>query len=70
MNIKEFMAEFGIIDIKMRMLKVPELLAIQGFPKGYKLIGTQSEQKKFIGNAVEVTTSRRLCEALAERVAV
>lgn len=68
-TIKEFMAEYGIIDIKMRMLKVPELLAIQGFPKGYKLIGTQSEQKKFIGNAVEVTTSRRLCEALAERIA-
>ena len=69
-KIKEFMAAYGIIDIKMRMLKVSELLAIMGFPRGYKLVGTQSEQKKFIGNAVEVTTSRRLCEALAERVAV
>ena len=69
-TIKEFMAAYGIIDIKMRMLKVEELLAIMGFPRGYKLVGTQSEQKKFIGNAVEVTTSRRLCEALAERVAV
>lgn len=69
-TIKKFMAAYGIIDIKMRMLKVEELLAIQGFPKGYKLIGTQSEQKKFIGNAVEVTTSRRLCEALAERIAI
>ena len=69
-TIKEFMAAYGIIDIKMRMLKVSELLAIMGFPRGYKLVGTQSEQKKFIGNAVEVTTSRRLCEALAERSAV
>ena len=69
-TIKEFMAAYGIIDIKMRMLKVSELLAIMGFPRGYKLVGTQSEQKKFIGNAVEVTTSRRLCEALAERVVV
>lgn len=69
-TIKEFMAAYGILDIKMRMLKVPELLAIQGFPKGYKLIGTLSEQKKYIGNAVEVTTSRRLCEALAERIAI
>ena len=69
-TIKEFMAAYGIIDIKMRMLKVSELLAIMGFPQGYKLVGTQSEQKKFIGNAVEVTTSRRLCEALAERIAI
>lgn len=69
-TIKEFMAAYGIIDIKMRMLKVSELLAIMGFPHGYKLVGTQSEQKKFIGNAVEVTTSRRLCEALAERIAI
>lgn len=69
-TIKEFMANYGILDIKMRMLKVPELLAIQGFPKDYKLVGTLSEQKKYIGNAVEVTTSRRLCEALAERVAI
>lgn len=69
-KIKEFMAAYGIIDIKMRMLTVEELLAIMGFPKGYKLVGTQSEQKKFIGNAVEVNTSRKLCEALAERSAV
>ena len=30
--------------------------------------GTQSEQKKFIGNAVEVNQSRVLCEALAKVV--
>ena len=29
---------------------------------------TQSEQKKFIGNAVEVNQSRVLCEALAKVV--
>lgn len=69
-KIKLFMAAYGIVDIKMRMLKVSELLAIQGFPADYKLVGTQSEQKKFIGNAVEVNQSRALCEALAERVAV
>lgn len=67
-KIKEFMAAYGITDIKMRMLKVPELLAIQGFPRDYKLVGTQSEQKKFIGNAVEVNMSRVLCEALAIRL--
>ena len=67
-KIKEFMALYGIIDVKMRMLKISELLSIQGFPKDYKLIGTQSEQKKFIGNAVEVNQSRVLCEALASKL--
>lgn len=60
-KIVEFMRLYGIGDIKMRMLKIPELKMIMGFPKDYKLIGTQAEQKKFIGNAVEVTMARALC---------
>ena len=67
-KIKEFMAMYNIIDIKMRMLKVSELKAIMGFPPDYVLVGTQSEQKKFIGNAVEVNQSRVLCEVLAEKL--
>ena len=63
-KIKEFMAIFGIIDIKMRMLNIQELKRIMGFPEDYTLIGTLAEQKKFIGNAVEVNMSRVLCEAL------
>lgn len=51
-KIKEFMAAYGIVDIMMRMLHVPELLQIQGFPKGYYLAGTKTDQKKFIGNSV------------------
>src|SRR5690606_10821601 len=51
-KIKEFMALYGISDIKMRMLKVPELILIQGFPEDYKLFGNQTDQKKFIGNSV------------------
>lgn len=65
-KIKEFMVIYNIIDIKMRMLKVSELKKIMGFPESYVLIGTQSEQKKFIGNAVEVNMSRVLCGALCE----
>lgn len=65
-KIKEFMAMYGILDIKMRMLKVDELKKIMGFPEDYVLIGTKCEQKKFIGNAVEVNMSRVLCEALSE----
>ncbi len=71
-KIKEFMIAYGIVDIKMRMLKIPELLRIQGFPEDYTLVGTQADQKKFIGNAVDVNVSRALAlanrEALAEFV--
>ena len=65
-RIKEFMALYGIVDVKMRMLNVSELKRIMGFPDTYVLIGTQAEQKKYIGNAVEVNMSRVLCEALCE----
>lgn len=67
-KIKEFMAMYGIIDIKMRMLNIGELKRIMGFPADYVLYGTQAEQKKFIGNAVEVNMSKVLCEALAEKL--
>lgn len=62
-KIKEFMALYGIIDIKMRMLFVDELKQIQGFPKNYVLKGTKTDQKKFIGNAVEVNQAKALVEA-------
>lgn len=67
-KIKEFMALYGIADIKMRMLKIPELKRIMGFPANYKLVGTQADQKKYIGNAVEVNMARVLCEALVEKL--
>lgn len=67
-KIKEFMAAYGIYDIKMRMLNIQELKRIMGFPEDYTLIGSQSEQKKFIGNAVEVNMARVLCEALFEKL--
>ncbi len=63
--IKEFMAMYGITDIRMRMLNIPELKRIMGFGTDYTLVGTQTEQKKYIGNAVEVHMSQALCEALA-----
>lgn len=64
------MALYGITDIKMRMLLEPELLQIQGFDADYfervRRAGikvTQTAAKKYIGNSVEVTQSRVLCEA-------
>ena len=67
-RIKEFMAMYNIVDIKMRMLNIPELKRIMGFGTDYTLIGTQTEQKKFIGNAVECHMSQALCEALANEL--
>ncbi|MFC7346011.1 DNA cytosine methyltransferase [Chryseobacterium zhengzhouense] len=66
--IKKFMAAHGIIDIKMRMLFVEELLKIQGFPVHYILIGNQADQKKFIGNSVEVNTAKAMCEATTIKI--
>ena len=67
-KIKEFMSLYGIIDIKMRMLRIDELKKIMGFPSDYVLVGSKADQKKFIGNAVEVNMARVLCEALCARL--
>ena len=69
-KIKEFMAAYNIIDIKMRMLNIQELKRIMGFPQDYTLVGNQSEQKKFIGNAVEVGMSKILCETLYRNLCI
>ncbi len=71
-ELKHFMAIYGIIDIKMRMLKEMELLPIQGFPKDYiekvralgiKVTGTAA--KKYIGNSQEVTAAKCIVEGYA-----
>lgn len=67
-KIKEFMAIYGIVDIKMRMLNIGELKRIMGFGSDYMLVGTQAEQKKYIGNAVEVNMAMALCKALYEEL--
>ncbi len=67
-DIKIFMALYGISDIKMRMLKVLELLKIQGFPADYNLYGNQADQKKFIGNSVVPHVVKAWCEAMGQRL--
>jgi DNA (cytosine-5)-methyltransferase 1 len=67
-RIKQFMAMYELVDIKMRMLRVLELLNIQGFPTGYILEGNQSDQKKFIGNSVVPQVVKCWTEALAQRI--
>ena len=63
-KLKEIMALYNIVDIKMRMLKIPELLKIQGFPDGYKMFGTQNDQKKFIGNSVTPIVPEKWLETI------
>lgn len=67
-KIKVFMAVYGIVDIKMRMLKVPELMKIQGFPKTYKLLGTLGDRKKGIGNSVVPEVVRSWTVSLADGI--
>lgn len=69
-KIKEFMAMYGVFDIKMRMFRIHELKKIMGFSDDYKLVGTQEEQKKYIGNAVEVNAARVWCVALCLAIAM
>lgn len=67
-KIKAFMAQFGIYQIKMRMLNVQELKLITGFPSDYVLCGNQADQKKFIGNAVPPAIARALSESVNESI--
>ncbi len=67
-KIKVFMSAYGLVDIKMRMLRVVELLKIQGFPADYKMVGNQSDHKKFIGNSVHPMVPKAWAEAFAEKI--
>jgi DNA (cytosine-5)-methyltransferase 1 len=62
-EIKLFMIKHHIKNIYVRMLKVKELLKIQGFPEDYILKGNQADQKKFIGNSVAPLMAQKLIEA-------
>lgn len=62
------MAKYGLADIYMRMLKVIELKRIQGFPDDYVLLGNQSDQKKFIGNAVHTSIPKAWCPVLCQAI--
>jgi DNA (cytosine-5)-methyltransferase 1 len=61
-QLKMFMQENGISDIKMRPLQVSEMLKIMTFPKEYILKGTKTEQKKYIGNSVPPLAAEKIVE--------
>lgn len=62
-RIISFMQQNNIADIKIRMLKLSELKIIQGFPKDFQLIGTKTNQLKFIGNSVVPLMAQKLIES-------
>lgn len=55
-----------ITDIFLRFLTVQELKELQGFPKDYKLVGTQRDQKKFIGNSVVPHVAQAIVSAIKD----
>lgn len=63
-QIKEFMAMYGIQDIKTRPLFVKELLQIQSFPADYFLADGITDQKKMVGNAVPPLMARKIAESM------
>lgn len=67
-ELKKTMMEYGIGNIYMRSLTIEESLELMGFPKHYKLIGTKTQQRKYIGNAVEVNMAKHLVLALANSI--
>lgn len=56
LRLKAACRKWGIIDLLVRMLTVRESLRGQGFPDWYTLLGTETDQRKMVGNAVEVNT--------------
>jgi Site-specific DNA methylase len=64
-RVKEFCILYGIVDVTMRMLRIPEMKRIQGFGDDYVLVGTSEEQKKYLGNAVVTQVATAWSEAVA-----
>ena len=61
-ELKMYMQDHGICDIRMRPLYIVEMLRIMTFREDYTLIGTQTEQKKYIGNAVPPEAAEKIVQ--------
>jgi site-specific DNA-cytosine methylase len=60
-------ADTNIADIGMRMLRPDELARCQGFPEGFKLVGTQAEQIAAIGHSIPPPLVKALVAANVPR---
>lgn len=61
-ELKMFMQDNGISDIKMRPLFLVEMLRIMTFTDDYVLVGTKTEKKKYIGNAVPPWAAQKIVQ--------
>ncbi len=52
-----------------RRLRIPEMAALQGFPRGYAVLGSRRERVRQMGNAVPVPVARTLATAVLESLA-
>lgn len=66
--IKDYCIKHNISDVLVRPLTINEMLSIQGFPEWYSLTGTKTEQKKHIGNSVEVKVGIALFRAIDKQI--
>ena len=67
-ELKRLMKELDISEVLYRPLRTKEKLVIQGFPKYYKMEGTQGAQEKQIGNSVVPIVEQRIMEALGNKL--
>jgi len=67
-KIKKFMMTHKLRDVKRRMLLIPEMLRIQGFPDNYKMVGTKTNHKKFIGNSVHTLIPKFWAETMGRKI--
>lgn len=51
-----------------RRLRTPELAALQGFPRGYRIEGPRRERVRQMGNAVPVPVARNIVASVLEAV--
>ena len=49
-----------------RRLRIPEMAALQGFPRGYKVEGSRRERVRQMGNAVPVPVAKAMVSSLLE----
>lgn len=66
LELKALMRKRCIADIFMRPISIKESLRVMGFSENYKLVGNQTQQRKFIGNAVEVNMARCMAQAISD----
>jgi DNA (cytosine-5)-methyltransferase 1 len=53
-----------------RRLRIPEMAALQGFPRKYKVMGSRRERVRQMGNAIPVPVAKVMTESVIESLVV